>query len=379
MIVSLKDSFKLLGVTIVIFCAVFVNTLFLNFSLDAKSIEHLIVGPQLTALYNAQMATAKISCLLSGCFLTLIAVVMIFFYIKLYIDNHKSQLGILKAMGYSNFKIALGFYVFGLSVLLGTILGFGAGFIIMPQVYESMAIAGLPEIKIHFHVSLPILLIIVPTAVFAVLSCLYAYFTLKKPVLEMLRGKAENPKKIKKNGKEKERPFLKEMSIKTLSSKKLIAFLIAFAGFCVSAMVQMALSMADLTTTLMAMIILVIGVVLAFTSLFMAITSLVNGNIKNVSILKAFGYSAKECFVSVLALYHIFALIGFAVGTVYQYILLSIMVNVVYKDVGIIPEYNFNVATFFIVLVVFIVLYETLMWLYMLKMNKISVKEVMTE
>ena len=360
MIVSLKDSLKLVGITVIIFCAVFVNTFFLNFLIDIKNIEHLIVGPELTALYNAQIATAKLSCILSGVFLSLIAVVMIFFYIKLYIDNHKSQLGILKAMGYSNFKIALSFYVFGLSVLLGTVLGFGAGYSIMPQVYNSMVITGLPEIEIHFHIILPIMLIVSPSLLFSVLSCLYAYFALKRPVLEMLRDKAENHKKIKKSRKEKDRPFILEMCFKTLSAKKSIAFLIAFAGFCVSAMVQMGLSMSDLAPGNMAAIILIMGLVLALTTLLMTITSLMNGNAKNISIMKAFGYSVRECFVSVLAIYQIFALIGFAVGTVYQHVLLSLVITLLYKDIGNMPEYSFNFGIFFIVLAVFIVLYETL-------------------
>lgn len=378
MVVSVKDGFKLIGVTVITFCAVFVCTFFLNFVIDAGSIKDLITE-ETTAIYNAQMASAKLCSVLAGGILSLIAVIMIFFYIKLYIDNHKCQLGVLKAMGYSDIRIASGFFVFGLSVLAGTVIGFGAGFLIMPTVYEGLTIEGLPEIKITFHASLVFFLILLPTAVFSLLSWLYGAYSLRRPALEMLRGKTEIVKKAKKNKTEKDRTFVKEMFFKNVSVKKAIAFLIAFAGFCVAAMVQMAVSMAELAPTIMAVIIFAIGAVLAFTTLFMAITSLINANVKNISIMKAFGYSVKECFLSVFAVYHIFAFAGFAVGTAYQYVLLSLVIKLFYKDVGAIPEYGFSVVAFFAVLAVFIVLYEAIMAVCLLKMRKISIKEIMTE
>ena len=95
MIVSFKDAFKLIGVIIVAFCAVFVCTFFLNFYLDAKSLESLIDSEQTRIMYDAQMGTAQFTCAISGGFLALIAVVMIVFYIKLYVEKHSSDLGVL--------------------------------------------------------------------------------------------------------------------------------------------------------------------------------------------------------------------------------------------------------------------------------------------
>lgn len=378
MVVSLKDSIKLIGIIIVSFCAVFVCTFFLNFYLDAIKLDGALTDSA-AILYDAQMATAKFTSAISGGFLGIIAVVMLVFYIKLYIDSHAKQLGILKAMGYSDGEIALRFAVFGISVLLGTALGFGFGFAMMPAVYKSLTIDGLPEIAITFHVQLLILLVIVPAIIFSALACLYAFFALRRPVSEMLRGGSDRKNKNRKAKEEKERSFLVEMCLKTLSGRKSLAFFFAFACFCFSAMVQMSVSMLDLSTGSMGLIILIIGVVLAVTSLLMAITSLVNGNIKNVSIMKAFGYSMKECSLAIFGGYRIFAFIGFAVGTIYQFGLLKLMVNVVYKDVAAVPEYNFDVPVFFITLAVFIVFYEAVMILYTFKINKISVKEVMTE
>lgn len=379
MIVSLKDSFKLIGIVIVTFCAVFVCTFFLNFYLDAKSIEGSITAEETLTLYNAQMLTAKFTCAISGGFLAVIAAVMLVFYLKLYIDSHCSHIGILKAMGYSDKEIAMRFYVFGVSVFIGAALGFVIGFAYMPSVYKSLTIDGLPEIAINFHPLLLIVLVVVPAAVYSILSCFFAYFQLKKPVLNMLRGKILKEKRDKVQYKEKDRSFLKEMFIETLRSKKLLAFFIAFACFCFSAMVQMGASMKELSTTEMGTMILLIGIVLAVTTLFMAITSILKGNIKNISIMKAFGYSMKEYSVAILAGYNIFAFIGFAVGTLYQYGLLKLMVEVVYNDVGSVPDYNFNVSVFFITLAIFIVLFEGVMAFYAYRMSRISVKEVMTE
>ena len=169
------------------------------------------------------------------------------------------------------------------------------------------------------------------------------------------------------------------MFFKTLSDKKALAFFVAFACFCFSTMVQMGASMYDMSTALMGVIIFAIGVVLAVTTILMAATTLVNGNIKNISIMKAFGYSMKECALTVLGGYHIFAFIGFAVGSVYQYGLLTLMVNLIFKDVAGVPEYSFDVPIFFATLAAFIVFYEAVMLFFAYRIKTISVKEVMAE
>ena len=144
-------------------------------------------------------------------------------------------------------------------------------------------------------------------------------------------------------------------------------------------MVQMGASMEDLSTETMGLMILIIGLVLAVTTMFMAVTSLIKNNVKTVSMMKVFGYSVRECALSVFGGYVPFAFLGFAVGTAYQYGLLSLMVNIVYKDVAAVPDYNFNVPVFFITLACFVVLYTAVMALYAFKLSKVSVKEVMLE
>lgn len=378
MIISLKDSIKLIGIAVVCFCAVFVCTFFLNYYIDVVPLKDSVPA-EIIPLYTAQLATAKMTCGITGGFLSAIAIIMLLFYVKLYIDDHSKEIGIFKAMGYSNFKIAKSFLLFGLSEFVGCGLGFAMGWAFMPTLYKSLTISGLPAVEPSFHVVLLICLVIVPTIVFGAIAVLYASATLRIPVITLLKGERANAVKVKSSHKEKDCTFLKEMALSILKSKKMLAFFVAFSCFCFSAMVQMGLSMEDLTTTTMGVMILAIGVVLAFVSMLMAMTSLVKNNKKPIAVMKAMGFSKKERFASVFLGYVPFSILGFAIGTVYQYGLLYLMVNLVFKDVGEVPEYNFNVPVFFITLALFVVCYSVAFAIFLNKANKVSVKEIMLE
>ena len=71
--------------------------------------------------------------------------------------------------------------------------------------------------------------------------------------------------------------------------------------------------------------------------------------------------------------------IGFALGTVYQYVLLKLMVTVVFADVGAVPDYSFDFAAFGISLVVFLVAYELTVLCYAAKIRKTPLKSIMQE
>ncbi len=378
MIISFKDSFKFIGISIVCFCAVFVCTFFLNYYIDVLPLKDT-VPQEIMPLYEAQLATAKMTCSITGGFLSVIAVIMLFFYIKLYIDNHHKEIGTFKAMGYSDLSIAKSFTLFGLSVFIGCALGFAFGWACMSPIYKSLTIEGLPVVTASFHVSLLICLVFVPTIVFTLIAFLYALIALRKPALELIKGSTGKPIKTKNSQNSKRRPFLKEMQIGTLKSKKMLAFFVAFSCFCFSAMVQMGLSMEDLMSGTMGVMILIIGIVLAFVSMLMAMTSLVNFNKKNIAVMKAMGFTKKECFTSVFSVYIIFAVIGFIIGTAYQFGLLSLMVNLIFKNVDNVPEYSFNIPVFFITLFLFVICYSGVFCIYLRKANKVSVKEIMLE
>ena len=144
-------------------------------------------------------------------------------------------------------------------------------------------------------------------------------------------------------------------------------------------MVQMGLSMESLSSAAMGSMILIIGLVLAFVSMLMALTSLVRGNVKSIAVMKACGYSIKECAFAVLSGYVPFALIGFGLGSVYQYGLLRFMVDAVFASVAAMPEYTFDVPVFFITLAAFAVCCVAITSYFILKISKISVNAIMAE
>ena len=141
----------------------------------------------------------------------------------------------------------------------------------------------------------------------------------------------------------------------------------------------MSFSMKDLSSEMMGVMMLVIGLVLAFTTLFLAITTVINGNTKTIAMMRVFGYSQKECCRAILGGYRPMSYIGFAIGTVYQYGLLRLTVDIIFKDFEGISEYESDFPVMIISLVVFIVIYEILMYAYSEKIRKISVREIMIE
>jgi len=379
MLIRLKDVLKLSAVAVVMACAVFVSTLFLNFYFDVAPLRSEVSGEADLKLYEAQLALAKIMPMLAGGILSAVAAVMLIFYLKLYIDEHLRDLGVFKAMGYSEKRLALSFLVFGLAVFVGCGLGFGLAFACMRFVYDKLQIGAL-LVPVHFHVSILFAFVVAPTVAFSLISYLYAAYVLRLPVMQMMRGRSGKEKPQKKEKSEtKERPFLRELAMSTLSSKKSLAFFVAFASFCFSAMTQMAFSMDSISETTMAGMILFIGLVLAVTTMLLVAAALMHGNAKNISMLRAFGYSVKQCALGILLGYVPLAAIGFALGTVYQWGLLRIMVDLVFQGVEGVGEYSFDVPVFFAVLAAFIVFYAAInLWL-ILKIKKTSVKKVMIE
>ncbi len=382
MLVGIKNTSKLIGIPIIACCAVLVCTMFLNFYFDVRLIESEITSELSMVFYNAQVSTAKVVCLVSGGCLLLTSVIMLLFYIKHYIDTHKKELGILKALGYSNLKIAKSFWVFGISTFIGTAIGYAGAFLIMPWFYalqnkDKM----LPEITINFHPSILLYFVVLPTICFSALSVYYACYKLKKPVLLLLKDNLQTASKTPKHRIEKDRElsFVEDLKRSTLKAKKVLVFFIIFASFCFSAMTQMSFSMKDLSSEMMGVMILVIGLVLAFTTLFLAITTVINGNTKTIAMMRVFGYSQKECCRAILGCYRPMSYIGFAIGTVYQYVLLRLMVDIVFKDFEGVPSYEFDFPVMIISLVAFIAIYEILMYVYSEKIKKISIKEIMIE
>lgn len=378
MIVSIRDSVKLFGISIMACCAVTVCNLFLNYYLDLSAIAALIDNPTAQMFYDAQLMTSKVVCAVSGGCLAATTVVMLFFYIKHYIDSHSKGIGILKALGYSDFRIAKGFFVFGLSVLIGCLVGYILSFIIMPGFYETQNADGyLPDMAVGVHRILFALLVLLPSLAFSLIAVGYSTLKLNQPCVNLLKGITKTKGKSR-DGKDK-KSFVEDMKISVLRSRKTLVFFICFSSFCFSAMIQMSTSMKDLASEMAGFMIFIIGVVLAFTTLYIAITSVIRSNQKSIAMMRVFGYDSADCKRSVLDGYRPAAYIGFAIGSIYQYALLKVMVDIVFAGVEGVPEYKFDFPICFITLGVFIVIYEGIMFAYSQSMKRIPLKQIMSD
>ena len=381
MVIRPKDTLKLVGILIMCSCAVLICTLFLNYNMDLIRVIELITNQHIRVLYDNTLLSGKAISAVAGGVLLLTTVVMLFFYIRHYIDVHKPELGILKAIGYSNMKIAKSFWIFGLSVFVGTSIGFASAFLLMPVFYKNMNHEGiLPDIPIHFNPVLAIYLIILPTLGFSLLSVLYSYRKLLLPSLELIRGyiKTKPKKRAKQDKNHIEKSFLQEMRISTVRSRYSLVFFIVFSSLCYASITQMSLSVLGITGRMMAVMIFIIGIVLSFTTLFLAITTVMKQNTKEIAIMRVYGYTNKECKVAILNGYRPVAYIGFFIGTVYEYILLKAMFSMFYNQSAVeVPKHKFNFPEFIISLISFVFLYEIITRVYAAKIKKISLKEIM--
>lgn len=379
MFISMKDIAKLFGIMIMICCASFVCTLFLNYQLDLRALAPLISGAAATAMYEAHISMGRIIVIVTGGCLVATSMIMLMFYIKNYIDAHGKQLGILKALGYSELAIAKHFWCFGLSVLIGALCGYTLAYLYFPTFYRAQNAEGLfPAFSASFHPLLAFLLIAVPTIAFFFLSVVYADLKLKHPVLDLLNERVEYKVKPYQDT-QTNAPFLKELARATLKGKRTLVFFVAFSAFCFSAMVQMSLSMNDLASDTFAFMILGIGLILAFMTLFLSLSAVVKGNSKTIAIMRVFGYEDKACTHAILHPYRPISYIGFAIGTIYQYALLKLVTSLVFADVEHMPSYQFDVKALCITLVCFILVYELIMAVYAMRIRRLSLKSIMLE
>lgn len=375
MVISFKSLLKLSCIFIVACCAAFVCTLFLSYNADLEAIAENITSGEALVLLGAQRSMGKVTVAVTGGCLGATSAVMLLFYVKNYIDAHSRELGILKALGYSDISVARKFAIFGLSMFLGCAAGYAAGFLYLPRFYAVQNADGMfPEMSPAFHPEIFFALVIAPSAVFSVLAVLFALIRLRAPALDLMYCRRNI--KVKQRAYNEKLSFLKALKRDTLKAHKLLAFFVAFSAFCFSAMVQMSFSMNELASNTFAAMILSIGLILAYTSLLMSLSSAVKSNAETIALMHALGYSSAQCRRAVLGAYRPLAYIGFAIGTAYQYGLLKLVVTMIFSDVADMPEYNFSLRALLVALAAFIVSYEAIMFLYSFRLKKLTLKMV---
>ena len=378
MVISIKDLRKLSVVSIISFCAVLVSTLFVNFYLDLQSIEVEKLSLTAKAYYDAQVLIAKFVSLVSGGVLSLLAALLLFFYIKQFIDDHKEELGILKALGYHNVELAKHFWIFSCSVFLGALLGFASSFFFMKDFYGLRnQKALLPNIEIHFHWQLFLAMAILPTILFALLGIGYALVKLKQPSLYLLKRLELAQVKQKHHKTKVNRPFLQELGAVHFYKKKLLIFFVIFAAFSFAAMIQLSLGLNGFIDGTIQVMMMGIGVLLSLSILLLCLGTVVQENKASLALMKAFGYSQKECSQVILTRYRLVAYLGFVLGTAYQYGLMKILFKVIVKDAQGVPAYSFDVQLCIITFLAFAILYELLVTNYFKAIRRMTLKEIM--
>ncbi|MDE5670712.1 MAG: ABC transporter permease [Eubacterium sp.] len=350
----------------------------MNYSMDLSLAEARITDEMSKIMLDAQLMTSKVVCGVSGGCMLATSVVLLCFYIKNYIDNHGKELGILKALGFSGFRLAKDFSVFGLNVFIGTAAGYAAAFCFMSKFYEVQNAEHLfPDIDVCFHPSVPVCLVLAPTVFFSVVSVFYSFVRLKTPVITLLKGKQGKIKRY--NGKKDNLTFMDEVKRGIIRQRISLVIFVFLSAFSYSSTMQMSFSMKEYADIMMSVLMAAIGILFSCITLFLAVSSVVKFNSVNISLMNAFGYPYHSCSKAVLGGYRPFAYIGFAVGTGYQYGLLKLMVNVVFGNVDDIAEFHFNFKAFVITIVTFVVFYEAVMLFCSEKIKHISLKKIMAD
>lgn len=376
MIISLRDGFRLYGVTLILACAAFVCTLFLEYRLDLEAVAAQI-EPEIQMLYDAQLASSNVILAVTGGCLLAVSIAVLGFYLSSRIESQRRELGILKAMGATRWELASHFWVFGCSGLMGTAAGYAGALLWLPTFCSIMDKDGwLPSLPDTPHPVLLGVIILAPALLMALFSVLGAAHLLKRAPLALIRG--EEPKSgAAVTGRQE--AFLPMLKRSVLRSRRSLVFFIFFGGFCYGAMMQMGPSMWDLSSEAMGIMMLMIGLVLAVTAVVLAAGSAMRARLRMLALLHAVGYTDAERRRAVLGVYRPFAYIGFAVGTVYQYFLLRIMLDVFYADFPDLPDYSFDTGIFFIVLLTFAGFYELCMRICADRRKKVSLRSFMAE
>ncbi len=323
---TLKSVLKSCGVDIICFCAVFISTLFISYSLDIHELDGTLSEAKQIALFNGQIAMSKTTVAVSGGVLGVFAVLLLFFSVERYISENEANMGILKALGYTNHEISLPFCKFGLNCLIGTAVGYLSALAFIPLFYATMnADHTLPDIAFRFNFLVFLFLVLTPSLFFAAFAYLMARLKLRKTALRMIQKSAKNGKVRKAKG---DLPFLKGLRKTILRNHVLLVVFVGFAALCYGATVQMSFSMDQVgTSPLFFWMMFLIGLLLGTTVLFLAFRFVYNANAPYLGLLKAYGYRDKECSQAVYGGYRLIALIGFGIGTVYQYLLMKAMLS----------------------------------------------------
>lgn len=381
MLIRYKDGAKLIGIVIITFCAAMICSLFLNYNLDLKASKDYLMSNGMEELYVVLENTGYIITIVCGCSILITTGIMLVFYIKNFIDQHKKEYGILKALGYSNWQVARHFWVFSICVFIGGCLGYFFANVYMPRFYEIQNSANelcLIDAKVHFEIIMPV--IVIPTLFFAIFSIIYSFLKLNISVIPLLYENNISKQLVNdKKNKISLLPFLEDMKKATIRSRKILVFFVAFSAFVYSAVVQTSYGMKNLTSETFSALMVIIGCILSIVTVLLSLNSVVNGNSKSISLMSIMGYSWEECSASILGGYRKYAYVGFLSGTFYQYYLIKVSIDFIFANQNNLPKFEFDVKAFVLTLISYIIIFELILRYQAFKIKRLNVKKIMIE
>lgn len=378
--IKIKDTLRMYGAILLSFGAVFVATLFINYYLDLSALT-VPQSAELSIIYSAALSMSQIAAACAGGVMGLITLVILLFSIGHYIDDNQANMGILKALGYSELRICVQFLKYGFPVLVGTALGYAAGMAYAAPFYASMTSYQAVQPSLSFHGTLPLLLVLLPTALFAVLAFAFAYLKLQKPPLHMIKGTKRvkiSKRTLRFQQRNSDLPFLVGLRRVMRVNNPVLSLFIWIATWGFSALIQMSFTMMEMEMADIALMTSApIGIMMGFVTLLIAVDALLSANRPYISLMKAYGYTQGECSRALLDGHRPIAWAGFVCGTLYQFYLMKFIValfagaydaNVVFSTRGLI-----------ITFMLFTVYYEGVMLFYKRKIAHLPLKEAMSE
>jgi len=100
-------------------------------------------------------------------------------------------------------------------------------------------------------------------------------------------------------------------------------------------------------------------------------------NQETLAIMKVFGYSRNECHKSLFAPYRFLAFLGFVLGTGYQYGIMQLLLRLMEKSIAQKVDYDFDFGVCLMTLLVFVLVYESLIYLSSRRIDQLTIKQVM--
>lgn len=377
-IIQLKQLKQLSVVAVICACASFVATLFLNFWLDLRLLDFDQLSLLGQAYYRVQEKISQVVAGVSGLVLVATALAMVLFYIHQFIEDHQTDLGILKAMGYARGQLARQFWIFGLYGLLGTLLGGLTAYTFLPHFYTTRNSAGLlTGLSLHLHWGLVLTMVLLTSLLLTAMAVGYAYHVLARPSLVLLKGSQTLRPPRKKGPQGGRENFLSDLRASLFWRHKFLIFLVGFAAFCIAAMLQLALSLQDMMDVALQVMMIGIGLILSLSIFYLALLTLLSRHKDSVAILKAMGYSQRDCLSVTLHPYYGVVMLGFLLGSVYQFGIMRLILWLVVGQGSQMVDSGFNWVNFVLAGFLLVIVYTGFNVYFSRRLAQVPIKAIL--